>query len=261
MSKRDTNLPAVAGQSTVPAALAASAYVALRESPGDLIGSIAANVGGAITEFDLDRVHVPAGGGLTWEIPGLVPTSSREIVGVVVARHAARGYWARSLEASGGGTPPDCSSTDGITGVGNPGGPCITCPKNVFGSATRNGEQAAGKACKEQVLLFILREGDRLPIVVAVPPSSLLALRKYMLRLATASTPLPFWTVVTRLSLAQTKNKANGITYSSIVPEMVKALAPDESAAFRAYADVLAPSLASVARASLGDLADLGDRD
>ena len=109
---------------------------------GDLQEIIADNLGGEqITPFDLDRVTVPAGGALSWEVPTLDGEESvKEIEGIVIYWRTARAYWEQGLDESGGGSPPDCSSDDGQIGIGTiaatvQGGQCSACPMNQFGSA------------------------------------------------------------------------------------------------------------------------------
>lgn len=214
---------------------------------------MAANVGASgISAFDIDRIKVPAGGGTTFEVPSLEgPQDAKDVTGVIIAWRDARGYWRESFDATGGGTPPDCASDDGVTGIGDPGGDCATCPLAAFGSAMKsNGEAGRAQACKQTRLLFVVREGDLLPILVVVPPSSLGGVRKYFLRLASGA--VPFYGVLTRLELAKDRNK-DGIAYARIEPSMVGRLSPEESARMKAYAESVAPALAAV-RVDHGDV-------
>src|SRR5690625_4645325 len=82
--------------------------------------------------------------------------ATRELEGVIVFKHTARGLWDRNDNEN---TAPVCSSLDGVTG--NPddrgqemgievGQACKTCPFNEWGSATdEQGNHLRGKACKE----------------------------------------------------------------------------------------------------------------
>ena len=137
-----------------------------------------------------------------------------------------RSYWA-STDPSG--DPPDCFSLDMEKGIGDPGGECETCPMNQFGSAANE----RSKACKETRSIFLLREGDALPIVVHVPPGSLLGLKKYLFQLAQQS--VPYFTGISRLSLEQDKNK-DGIKFSKIAFEFVGRIDEEGVAAIRGYA-------------------------
>jgi hypothetical protein len=189
----------------------------------DLGELLAANLGsGGMSAFDLDRVKVPAGGGTTWQVPSLEgPDDCKFIDGIIVAWKTPRAYWKVPFDESGGGSPPDCSSPDGILGTGKPGGPCKACPLNRFESAAKGD----GKACKEVVQLFVVREGDMLPLVVSAPPSSIRNVRQYLRRLAGQG--IIYYGAVTRLALTQARS-GNGIVYSEIVPTFSRSLEGDE---------------------------------
>lgn len=198
----------------------------------DLATVVAENSGiGGMNEFDLDRVKVPSGGGTVWMVPTLDGEEAvRELVGIVVYFREARGYWAKGIE-EGGSTPPDCASQDAMTGVGDPGGPCRPCPLSQWGSDPREGSN--GQACKQRRLLFVVREGDFLPLVVSVPPTSLKGIGKYFMRLTSKSTP--YYGVVTKLTLSKTKSDG-GIEYSIIDAALERVLTPQETAAVKEYA-------------------------
>ena len=228
--EQKSNLPAVR----------ASQFLALTGDPKGLIETMQQNVGGGkLSEFDLDRIKVPAGGGLSWEVPGLETTQAPHVDGVVVLWRDPRAFWEKGFEESGGGTPPDCSSPDGVVGVGNPGGPCASCPHSQWGSK----EDGRGQACKQMRLLLMLREGDMLPVAVVAPPTSLGPLRKLFLRLVSKN--VPYWSVVLRLGLVKEKSAGN-FTYSKIVPSVIGRLDEQASAAARAYGEAMAPAFAAV---------------
>src|SRR3990167_1766865 len=115
-------------------------YAIMAPGAGDSMAGVMANIGaGGLTEFDLDRVKVPAAGGLTWQIPGLHEAESKSVDGVIVAWRDPHSFWREGVSTTGGGAPPDCYSHDGIVGIGKPGGECVTCPNNAWGSANRDG--------------------------------------------------------------------------------------------------------------------------
>lgn len=243
-TKTTSNLPA----------LRADAFAALRGDPAELLQTMRDNVGGgALTEFDLDRVKVPAGGATTWEVPGLETSSTQALDGIIVHWREPRAYWSRPLEDSGGSAAPDCSSPDGVRGVGDPGGACEPCPLNQWGTATRNGVTGRGKACRQTRLLLMLRPDDLLPVAVIAPPTSLGPLRKYFLRLVGRS--MPYHSVVTRLRLARVGK--DGKTYSQIVPSVAAVLDPAAAQAARAYAAAVEPAF----RAMSIDREDVVDHD
>lgn len=86
--------------------------------------------------------------------------------------------------ADSAGSPPDCSSADGVRPdpwVQAPQNPtCAGCPKNQFGSATSRTGKAA-KACHDSKRLYITRAEDPLGTLYLsqVPVTSLKALAKY----------------------------------------------------------------------------------
>ena len=174
---------------------------------------------------DLDRVSVPAGGSTMWEVntPEGIQNVA-EFKGVIVLATKGRSYWSAAF-GSGEATPPDCASYDCVTGIGEPGGDCATCPFNQFGSAN-------GKACREKRTLFILQDGELLPTILNVPPSSIKALKSYMLRLTKSGTPLSG--CVTAFSLSRAVSKSN-IKYSSVNFQMAEKLDPARRAAVQDY--------------------------
>jgi hypothetical protein len=123
-----------------------------------------------------------------------------------------------------------------LCGSGNPGGGCAACPMNQFGSAI-NGH---GKACKEVRLFFLLRKGEVLPDVVQIPPGSLKNVRKYL-----TSLPVPFWSVVTKLTLEK-KTNVDGITYSQIKATMGGMLDEASRATIQALMERFAESFSNI---------------
>lgn len=175
-----------------------------------------------ITENLLQRIKVPTGGMSAFQVDELDGPQVYQHIDVILIAIKGRqkAWWASSLEDSGGGAPPTCTSKDGIHGVGNntidadaPSAKhlCSECPWNQFGSS-RFGS-AKGKDCKDYSLLFFFRNGNRIPSVMTVPATSLKGLQNYILRLI--DNGKRFEGVVTRLSLDQTQN-ASGIAYSKL---------------------------------------------
>jgi hypothetical protein len=192
--------------------LAPAAYPAL-DPNNDRVKTIVANLAGEnLTVADFNRIKVPSSGATKWTIETAAGGEMTDVLeGVILHNTRRRAYWQHPNPSQ---TPPDCSSADMTTGTGNPGGACIACPFNQFGSA-HNGH---GKACKEVRLFFLLRKGQVLPDVVAVPPGSLKNVRKYL-----TSLPVPFWDVVTQLTLEKASN-ADNVAYARIVAKMVGVL-------------------------------------
>jgi len=121
--------------------------------------------------MSLQRIKIPGGGTLMFEVRGDDPENPeyvRTIEGVILYNHPTGAYW------PGGKTddetsPPLCSSADGVTGVGNPGGDCASCQLNAWGS----GSGGKGKACKNMRVLYILQDGEIMPVQLTLPPTSI----------------------------------------------------------------------------------------
>ena len=210
-------------------------FMALQSDATNVLQTIRENIGNdRITDRDLDRIVVPLGGGLNWTVPTLEGEDSiKTLDGIIVHWTAPRAYWATGMEV-GGNTPPDCSSHDGEIGYGQPGGDCFTCPLNQWGSA----EGGSGKACKEKRMLFLLRASDLLPIVIQAPSTSIQPIKKYLLRLA--SQGLPYWSVLTSLSLEKGANSA-GIAFSRISPKSAGPIPEEQRGILAEYVQAIKP--------------------
>ncbi len=205
------------GTDVVPFDPTASAFPVLfaQDGEGSVAQIIEDNFGEeGFSPDNLDRLTVPAGGGRAWDIPDEDPAGFVE--GVIVHRQSTRTFWFKKRGEDGvEDGPPDCSSPDARIGIGvfgpgsadNPSGECAACPMNVFGSSTSG--SGNGKACKEQMQVFLLQKGAVLPIQVSLPPTSLRSWKKYMTRLA--SKGKSYYSVVTRLGLEV--EKGGGQTY------------------------------------------------
>lgn len=186
--------------------------------------------GETLSEFDLDQIHVPGSGGTVFEVPGLNgPTNEEEVTGVVLAILIRRGFWENTIPD---GSPPDCSSSDGIIGIGNPGGPCDACEHNQFGTAIGdNGKPGKGKRCREMRAILFLREGDTLPVVVCAPPTSLKGFKRYLMKL-----PVAMHTAVTTINLEKVATKP---PYSIIVPRYDGHISPEHGRTMKSYAAMM----------------------
>ncbi len=247
-----TELATIASTSNYPVLFA-------QEGEGGITQVIEDNFGEeGFSPSDLDRLKVPAGGGRAWDIPDEAP--AQFIDGVVVHRQPTRSFWfkARGQDGEEDG-PPDCYSPDSKVGVGvfglpstrpegadltsNPNGECADCPMNVFGSSDRG--SGNGKACKEQMQVYVLQEGAVLPIQISLPPTSLRPWKKYMTRLAAKGKS--YMAVVTRFGLEV--EKGGGQTYSVVVPTKVADLEPEEAAAARVYGSTIRAHVDAAAKA------------
>ncbi len=88
------------------------------------------------------------------------------------------------------------------------------------------------KACKESVLLFLLRPDNIMPLLVRILVSSKLIFLRYMARLIGKMIPLSG--VVTRITLDKATSKA-GKPYALYNFEAVSILDPEEAVQARAF--------------------------
>lgn len=160
-----------------------------------------------------DRVKIPSGGGLAFDIPGEDednPESATELVGVILYHHPVNAYWREKF--AGGNEQPDCSSYDGKHGVDRETGECkdcSKCPLNQFGS------EGAGKACKNMHRVYIVREGNPVPLILTLPPTSIKSMRDYIGK-SIVLKGIRSYDAVTKVTLKKEKNSA-GINYSRAV--------------------------------------------
>ena len=171
------------------------------EDMREMVEAIQENLAGQnISARDLKKITVPAQGMTKWVVSDANGKEEYvdELEGIIVHLQTPRAYWSQPLDMSKR-TPPDCSSQDGIKGVGEPGGDCNACPFNEWGSATTG--RGTGKACKEQRLLYVLFPEDFLPTVVQGPVTSIESLKKYFMDLSTRKPTLRYKRVYTNMTL------------------------------------------------------------
>lgn len=227
-----------------------SNYLAVLPELGEVAELIKENLGSeGFDVFTLNRIKIPAGGGLAWTVETLTgPEAEPEIRGIIIAWQHWQVYYSKPLEETGGGSPPDCSSRDGQMGTLSEAynsegigmfGPCASCPNNQWGTG-RNGR---GKACKEVRALFLLREGDTFPTLLTMPPTSIKPIKTYMLNLANKRQR--YYGIETALKLEQ--RKGNGTpNYSAALPRMTRVLTPEELKFINDYRPQIMPVLEAV---------------
>ena len=194
----------------------------------------------------LPRVKFPTSGNNTFVVP--TPDgeeSEKTIRGIVLHHTPSRAYWPGEFA---GAEPPVCSSVDGK--VGRPGEDadffdekldymdCRDCPKAQWGSGGNGGQD-----CKALWRIWMLREGEMLPIQITLPPTSRNAWKIYMSQLITRGNP--YFKVVTEVSLETTKNK-KGIDYSKATFKKVGDLDEDAVAGVRKYRELIKPMVSQV---------------
>lgn len=255
MAKTEPDNPGTALQ-TIPK----DRFPALLGDANNVIEALRENLGGErLTERDLSSILVPAGGATTWEIPGLVGvTETKTLEGVIVYTRNTRAYWPKGLDEGNRVSSdkiPDCTSKDGLFGVGDPGGSCELCPLAQWES----GKGGVGQACKAMRQLFIVREQGLLPFVLTLPPTSLKPARDYLLSLAREG--VTYRACVTAITLEQ-KTK-DGNKWAEARFAFVGPLDPDIAEQTKAYSDAMAGTFATMAvvpdaepASDNGDLAD-----
>lgn len=217
--------------------------VATTENKGFNLVALSGELADAIEEemdglgsIPFDRVKIPSGGTVAFEVPGEDeenPDVVKEIVGVILWHHPVNAYWKEKF--AGGNEQPDCSSFDGKTGVDRETGECkdcASCPYNQFGSDPNGG---SGKACKNVHRVYILREDNPVPIILALPPTSLKAMRDYIGKRILLRN-MRSYDAVTKITLKKETNAA-GIAYSKAVFNFGGKLTPEQSAQAKAMAD------------------------
>ena len=201
-------------------ALATGGFAALANA--DALGNVSEDLAGL--ELTFDRIKIPSGGSTAFEIPdgdGDDMTMVMEITGVILLHHPAYAYYTEKY--AGGSNPPDCGSFDGITGNGNPGGSCASCPYNQFGSG-----EGQSKACKNRRMVYILMEGELFPMVLSLPTGSLKEFTKYLKRQLSKGRKLN--QIVTKISLKKATS-GSGIAFSQAVFTFDRVLNADEKTA------------------------------
>lgn len=174
-----------------------------------------------------DVVKSPSGGATVFSVPGLSgDEAKRELTGIILDYTMPRAYWSSSDPIEG--TPPDCYSENSV--VSHDGKSCAVCPYNSYGS--RNGDSNA-KACKESVVLFLLRNDNIMPLAVRIPVSSKARFQRYLTRLV--GNMIPLSGVVTRITLEKTTNRI-GQPYSLYNFEAVSMLSKEETDSAETFA-------------------------
>lgn len=230
-SRLGTKLQTLQEPTTVPAEVetslvsANSGYVALNSNALEIIKENLKNQPLSVQLFDI--VKAPSGGSVVFSVPGLTGDEvEKELTGIILDYTTPRAYWDSADPAEG--MPPTCLSHNSITS--QDGKVCAHCPYNDFGS--KDGESNA-KACKESVLLFLLRPDNALPLLVRVPVSSKTRFLRYSTRLLSTLTPISG--VVTRITLEKATNKT-GKPYAVYNFEAVSKLSPEEAVQAKSFA-------------------------
>jgi hypothetical protein len=216
----------------VPMMPETSAYLALNNNALDIIRENLKNQPLSFQLFDI--VKSPSGGSTVFSVPGISGDEpEKELTGIVLDYTTPRAYWDTPDPVEG--TPPICFSPN--SSISNDGQPCSHCPYNDFGS--KDGDSNA-KACKESVLILLLRPDSIIPLLVRVPVTSKMAFLKYTTRLASRLTAIS--SVVTKITLEKATSKG-GKPYAVFKFEAISKLTADEAGNAKAYGRQLSDAL------------------
>jgi hypothetical protein len=190
-----------------------------------------------------ERIRIPSGGGLAYEVPTDDPDSPdmiKEFKAVILYQHPLQSYY--KDDYTGGNNPPDCGSLDGHIGIESESGEvknCQNCPLNKFGS----GKTGKSKACKQKRRLFVLKEGDDFPYILTIPTGSINNFGAYLFK-ALRKCGKPYG-VVTKFSLRKAQN-AGGINYSQVVCTKDRDLTEEELQSIAPFAEQISQLAAKV---------------
>lgn len=168
----------------------------------------------------------------------MTPTEDtcKEIVGHILYWHNANQYWSTAFSPEDS-NPPDCCSSDGVFPDGGEAmleGPCAACPHNQYGSAVnKDGSKGKGKACQNTVRLYVLAEGEMIPVLLKAPPSSLgkkESLLRFLTNLPNVTAKAGVGTVYQLVKVRFTlyKKQFDNGEASLLRPEVVKVLNPND---------------------------------
>jgi len=236
MSNEPSNALAVVDRANFPVLANSDAPVALRRA----IEEYGADFG------SLTRIRLPSGGMLAWEIPSPVGEADvvKEFTGVIAhVKMNEKAWWRTPMGEGQGGSPPDCTSRDGISGFGvnslNEDAEaseheCMKCQWNQFGSS--RGPSSEGKDCSDMAQVWVFRAGSRLPSVLIAPATSLKGLTRYCIGLVDIGQEA--WRVMTRFGLEPAVSR-NGTKYAKLKLTVARPLDESEVESMAKVADVV----------------------
>lgn len=195
--------------------------------------------------LDLPKIKAPSGGSVSFLVT--LATGEEEnvktVTGIMLAHRMARILY--KSRGGAGKKPPDCVSKDGFAGVGDPGGDCLKCPFARFGSSINpDGSAGTGQACKDVRQILFLLEGQSLPHLFNLPPTSIKNFNSYSMVLLNRRAPA--WGAITKLSLERATS-SSGIDYAKVRFTLERKLEPHERTLIQPYhqamRDILSPSV------------------
>lgn len=206
------------------------ALPALVNDPKEIIEALRENLGGvSISESNLTKIKVPAGGQTVFAMPSLDGEQyEKQLIGTVVFHASGRAYFSTSFDdPNKEDKMPTCASDDGLIGIGHPGGTCQSCPMAKYGSASAlKGQKAKGQACSERMKLYMIRGTQMIPDIVSVPPTSLKPCRDFLFLLAKSG--VRYHQALVSISLKKVENDS-GVGYGEMEFNFIRSLKPEES--------------------------------
>lgn len=196
-------------------------------------------------QFTFDRVKIPTGGGLAFEVPGDdddSPDMKKELVGIIVDHHPVNAFWQDKY--SGQNNPPTCSSLDGVRGIDVDTGEtkaCNSCPYNEWGTA----EDSRGKACKNMHRVYLLQQGELFPLLLTLPPTSLKNLANFLAKRVLGKGRKSS-EVLTKVTLKKATS-GQGIAYSQAAFSVAGVLPGELAEQMKQYAEQVKPLTRGVA--------------
>ena len=208
---------------------------------GDFSSEEIAEDADGMESVNFQRVKIPSGGQLQFEIPTEDPDNpdyDKTLEGVILYNHSSYALWPEGSEYDED-TKPVCMSVDGKTGIGIPGGACATCPNNAYGSATDGGR---GKACKNMRHIYLLRSGEYMPLLISLPPTSLKSFREFLNRAFVMRRRATYGSIV-QIGL---KRENNGNDYSVATFRLVRDFQGEDLAQIRAYSNAFKEQIKAI---------------
>lgn len=204
---------------------------------------IVSNVGDQGISVDrLERIVNPKAGATEFSIPtlegGQLKTS--EIEGIIVFHKLSRARWEGEYKP-GNTQPPLCSSKDGFTGEGDPGGKCKDCPYSKF-TENKKGESVKPE-CRVVKQVFIRFPNELLPTVLNITAVNIPNVETYLFKLLNKNRK--FNSVVTKVALTPDVTKG-GYDYAKTNFAATALLSAEQAEEMDEYTNMIKPMLLEV---------------
>jgi hypothetical protein len=178
--------------------------------------------GGSINFWELPKIIIESGANPNLILQTLEGDIRTQQIELTIGFEQDYRAFHKKPYAKGGKQPPDCTSFDCITGNGQPGGECSSCPM---------AEDGAGQRCKLRKYLIVLY-GDEL-LALNLSPTSRKAVRQFLLKLHTRG--IPYYEVL----LSMVAQKAEDFDFGTVALKYVRRLTPEEAQVPRKWHEFL----------------------